>query len=218
MSPDPSDPAPGNGLAPGEVPATVEFAVTYDYRCPFARIAHHQVLDALTTGPGWTVRFLPFSLGQAHVDPGGTDVWDEPTRDRGLLALQVSVAVRDGQPDRFRAVHRDLFDLRHVEGRHLVEANLVEVLRRHDVDHRRVLDEIATGAPLATVRADHEAAVGGSGAWGVPTFVVGERAAFVRLTEPADDPPAARRAIERIVGTIGGWPELNELKHTTIDR
>ena len=71
------------------------FAVTWDYRCPFARNAHEHVLDALADGADWDVTFLPFSLGQVHVEEGQPDVWDNPDADSGLLALQMGVAVRD---------------------------------------------------------------------------------------------------------------------------
>src|SRR5687767_5269540 len=95
-----------------------DFAITFDYRCPFARNAAEHVLAALDDGAPWNVHFVPFSLGQAHVEEGGTDVWDRPDDDSGLLALQVGVAVRDAvEPATFRAVHRDLFALRHDHGR-----------------------------------------------------------------------------------------------------
>jgi hypothetical protein len=54
--------------------------------------------------------------------------------------------------------------------------------------------------------------------WGVPTFIVGGRAAFVRLEEPPADAAAARAAVERIIDLVVGWPELNELKHTSRSR
>jgi len=84
------------------------FAVTWDYRCPFARNAHEQVLTALEAGADWDVRFVPFSLGQVHVGEGETDVWDEPAKDTGIVALQAGVFVRDRVPEKFYAVHRDL--------------------------------------------------------------------------------------------------------------
>ena len=57
--------------------------------------------------PGWPTaptgtRFVPFSLSQAHVEPGEADVRDEPERDSGLLALQVGVVVRDWFPSSSR--------------------------------------------------------------------------------------------------------------------
>ena len=196
----------------------MEFAVTYDYRCPFAHVAHDHVLDALTTDPGWRVHFVPFSQSQSHVADGEPDVWDHPERDSGLLALQVSVAVRDTDPMAFRRLHRALFDLRHVEGRRYGEAELREVLDRQGLDADAVLADVAGGAPLEVVRKEHEAVVAAADVWGVPTFLVGGRAAFIRLMSPAEDAAAARRAVERILDLVAGWPELNELKHTTLER
>src|SRR5215813_9086562 len=95
---------------------TRAFEITYDYRCPFARNAHEHVLDALEAGADWEVTFVPFSLGQVHVAEGQPDVWDDPEADTGLLALQAGTVVRDKFPDRFLAVHRALFALRHDEG------------------------------------------------------------------------------------------------------
>ena len=56
--------------------------------------------------------------------------------------------------------------------------------------------------------------------WGVPTFVSGSRAAFVRLMNRPDaaDPAASTALIERVVHAVGEWAEVNELKHTTLDR
>ena len=39
-----------------------QFAITFDYLCPFARIANEVVVDALSDGLDWDVEFLPFSL------------------------------------------------------------------------------------------------------------------------------------------------------------
>ena len=51
-----------------------------------------------------------------------------------------------------------------------------------------VFDEIDGGGPLDVVRKEHEAAVAESNVWGVPTFVQGDRAVFVRLmNSPTDD-------------------------------
>ena len=54
-------------------------------------------------------------------------------------------------------------------------------------------------------------------AFGIPTLIVGDRAAFVRLMHgPSGDPPAARRTVEKLLDLVLEWPELNEFKHTTI--
>ncbi len=78
---------------------TRTFSVSFDYRCPWARIVHEHVLEGLRAGAEWDVTFIPFSLAQAHVEEGQTPVWARPDEDSGLLALQVSLAVRDTQPD-----------------------------------------------------------------------------------------------------------------------
>jgi protein-disulfide isomerase-like protein with CxxC motif len=201
---------------------SVEFGLTWDYRCPFARNMHEHVLTGLAAGADWRVNFVPFSLGQAHVGEGDTDVWDEPSKDRGILALQAGVVVRDQFPDAFPGVHRALFAARHDEGKHLEDEAVVRaVLDAHDVDTDAVFATIADGTALKRVRAEHEAAVGDDGVWGVPTFLAGGQAVFVRLMTRSPlgaDPKESIRAIERILDLVTGWPDLNEFKHTTLPR
>ena len=198
---------------------TLAFAVTWDYRCPFARNAHEHVLDGLAAGADWDVTFVPFSLGQVHVEDGEPDVWDNPDADSGLLGLQVGVVVRDTFPDRFLDVHRALFALRHEQAGSLRdEQALRNVLKALDVDADVVFAEIATGQPLATIKAEHTAYAASHDVWGVPTFIVDDQAAFVRfMHRPAGDGEVARRTIERAVDLLG-WPDLNEFKHTSIPR
>jgi len=88
---------------------SIAFAVTWDYRCPFARNAHEHLLAGLAAGADWQVRYLPFSLGQAHVEEGQPSVWEKPEQDSGILALQAGVVVRDEYQQQFPAVHRALF-------------------------------------------------------------------------------------------------------------
>ena len=198
-----------------------EFGITFDYRCPFARNAAEHVLTALEHGASWNVRFIPFSLGQAHVEDGETDIWDRPGDDSGLLALQVGVAVRDSvDPATFRAVHRALFALRHDRGQSLKDrALLTEVLVEHGVDAGAVFEAVDDGRALKTVRAEHEAAVRDHDVWGVPTFIVGDEAAFVRLMDrPGGDAELAERSIARVLTLLADAPTLNEFKHTSIPR
>ena len=54
------------------MPSLPPFAVTYDYRCPWARNMHEQLIAGLRGGADWDVTFQPFSLNQAHVEEGGT--------------------------------------------------------------------------------------------------------------------------------------------------
>ena len=195
------------------------FALTFDYRCPYARIAHDHVVTGLQAGADWDVRFLPFSLGQTHVEEGDPDVWDRPEADSGLLALQIGVAVRDNWPDAFLAVHDALFEYRHGQGGNLRDREaLGEVLRANGVDPDAVFAEVDSGRPLATIKAEHTAFVASHNVWGVPTFVIDEKAVFVRLLDgSAGDATLATRTVDRILDQVE-WPILNELKHTSIPR
>ncbi|MCL9762851.1 DsbA family protein [Frankia sp. AiPa1] len=198
------------------------FAVTWDYRCPFARNAHEHVLTGLAAGADWNVEFLPFSLGQAHVEEGQPSVWEKPEQDTGILALQAGVVVRDEYPDLFPAAHRALFAVRHDEGRHLEDRDvLAAALTGAGVPADDVLARIDDGSVLGKVRAEHERYVQSHSVWGVPTFIAGEQAVFVRLMNraPLGAPAAVSiRAVERVVDLLTGWPELNEFKHTSIPR
>jgi hypothetical protein len=196
------------------------FSVTYDYRCPFARIAHLHVIEALEAGADWDVTFVPFSLKQMHVAEGDPSVFDDPTSDTGLMVLQASVVVRDRFPDAFLATHRALFDLRHVESQDLRDPEIIgKALRGVGVDPDEVFAAIDEGWPLEAVRKDHESAADQHHVWGVPTFIVGDDAVFVRLMEAPDgDAALAVGSIERVLDLLTGWPQLNEFKHTRIRR
>jgi 2-hydroxychromene-2-carboxylate isomerase len=201
---------------------STDFAVTWDYRCPFARNAHEHVLTALAGGADWQVRYLPFSLGQVHVEEGEPSVWEKPAQDTGIVALQAGVVVRDEFADRFPAVHRALFAARHDEALQLDDRAVVaRVLEEHDVPADEVFARIDSGEALERVRAEHEGFAASHTVWGVPTFIAGDQAVFVRLMDRAPagaDPAASVRAVERVVDLLTGWPELNEFKHTSLPR
>jgi DSBA-like thioredoxin domain len=196
------------------------FSITWDYRCPFARNLHDQVVEGLLDGAPWEVTFVPFSLGQVHVVEGQPDVWDEPERDSGLLALRAGVVVRDRFPERFPQVHRALFDARHVHGRKIADRDVVtDVLNDGGVDAAVVLAEVDGGGPLDVVRKEHEAAAADFEVWGVPTIIAGDGASFVRVMNDAQgDPARSRSTVERLVALLVGWPDLNEFKHTSLGR
>jgi protein-disulfide isomerase-like protein with CxxC motif len=199
---------------------TASFAVSWDYRCPFARNAHEHLVDGLRAGADWDVTFVPFSLNQVHVEEGGLDVWDDPSKADALLAMQVGIVVRDRFPDRFLDVHAALFRARHDEGRDIrEEAALREILAEQGVDADGVFAEIADGWPLEQFRKEHESAATNHKVWGVPTFIQGDNSVFVRLmTRPKGDGALATKTIERVIDLLGGFPELNEFKHTSISR
>jgi hypothetical protein len=201
---------------------TLRFAVTWDYRCPFARNAHEHLVEALAAGAPWEVRFVPFSLNQAHVEEGGADVWDDPAQAANLLANQVGIVLRDNFPEDFLKGHNALFAARHDQGRDLRDPDeLKAVLTDVGIDAERVFKEIEDGWPLETFRKEHEWSVDQHHVFGVPTFIPesDDRAVFVRvMNRPRGDAALATSTIERLMGLVTGWPELNEFKATSIAR
>jgi len=197
---------------------TTPLAVTWDYRCPFARNAHEHLVVAMEAGAPFDVRFVPFSLNQAHVEEGGEPVWDDPERQRDHLAGEVGIVVRDRFPDQFLSVHLALFSLRHDEGGDLRDQDaLAAVLAREGVDPGQVFSEITSGWPLDEYRKSHEAAVVNHDVFGVPTFILGDEAVFVRImTRPAGDGALATATIERVVDLLENHVDLNEFKRTSI--
>ena len=197
----------------------LSFAVTWDYRCPFARIAHRYITDSLLDGADWQVQFVPFCLGQVHVEPGEPDIWDRPDDDSGLVAMQYAIAVRELQPDKFVAFHHRLFEGRHQSGMALDRADIIEELATDcGLDTPTLSDFVATGTPLAIIREEHTNAERSLDVWGVPTFMSETHAVFVRLMDLPESPGMARQKIEKIVEMLTEWPSLNEYKHTRLMR
>jgi DSBA-like thioredoxin domain len=196
------------------------FAVTWDYRCPFARNAHEHLIAGLADGADWDVTFLPFTLSQGHVPEGGTPVWDDPGKLPDLLALAAGVVVRDEYPEQFGAVHQALFSARHDEGLDIREATVVAgILDGAGVPGDKVLAEVEDGGPIDEIERAYLQAVKDWSVFGVPTFVVDDRAVFVRLmSRPEGDAALARHTIEGIVQLMDQQPDLNEFKYTTLDR
>lgn len=194
------------------------FSVTWDYLCPFARNAHEHLVAALEGGAPWEVSFSPFSLMQAHVEEGTVPVWDQPDKARGVLALEAGIVVRDRFADRFLTTHQALFAARHDEGREIADSSVVrDVLDSSGVPADKVFEEIDDGWPLEALRRAHESSVADHEVFGVPTFIVGDQAAFIRImTRPRGDAGLARSTVERLVRLVADHPEINELKHTTI--
>jgi hypothetical protein len=197
-----------------------KFSVTWDYRCPFARNGHEHVLEGLEAGADWQVTFVPFFLNQAHVHEGGTPSWEDPAHQPDLLSLSAGVVVRDRFPDQFAAAHRALFAARHDAGGDLRDPAVVgAALSSAGLDADAVLAEVEAGWPAKVAREEHERAVEELAVFGVPTFVVGDRAVFVRLmNRPDGDGALARRTVDRVLELLTGHPELNEFKHTRVAR
>jgi hypothetical protein len=194
---------------------TRTFAVTFDYRCPFARNAHEAVVSGLREGRDWDVRFLPFSLDQAHVEDGASPVWERRADERGtgVLALQWGIAVRDRFPDQFFDFHVELFAARHDHAQKLGHEDVIRaVAQKVGLDVEAVAAEVDRGRALETLAEEHTEAVKNWNVFGVPTFIEGDTAVFIRFMERdrADD---VDRALELLP-----WTRLNEYKHTSIPR
>lgn len=194
-------------------------AVTFDYRCPFARNAHEAVVAAIRAGAGTSTaidyRFVPFSLDQAHIEEGEPPIWDRPNGERGtgVLALEWGIAVRDNFPDRFFDFHLAAFAARHDHGLQIKdEAVLRDVATAAGLDPDAVAGEVAGGRPRKTLATEHTEAVEQWSVFGVPTFIEGDEAVFIRFLERGrvDD---LERALDLLPFT-----RLNEFKRTRIPK
>ena len=195
---------------------TRSFAITFDYLCPFARIGNEAVVEGLDGGAEWDVRFVPFSLAQAHVEEAEPDVWDrEPGTGgtRGVVALQWGIAVRDAFPEKFPVFHVELFDRRHSGAADVDDVAVLRgVAEAAGVDANAVAAFVASGAPMKTLAVEHQEVVDRWAVFGVPTFIDGDEAVFVRLMQ--------RHHVADVDAVLDmlAWTRLNEFKRTTIPR
>jgi len=192
-------------------------AVTFDYRCPFARNAHEAVVEAerahVLRDVAW--HYHAFSLDQAHFGEGDVAVWDREPGDwgTGVLALLYGLAVRDAFPDRFLDAHLALFAARHDQGLRLDDEEVLrDTVSSVGLDPGAVTDEVWSGRPLKALAAEHSQAVDDWDVFGVPTFVEHDEAVFIRFMERGriDD-------LERAIGLLD-WVRLNEFKRTRLPR
>jgi predicted DsbA family dithiol-disulfide isomerase len=195
---------------------TRSFAITFDYLCPFARIANETVVAALDAGLDWEVEFRPFSLSQTKVEEGGVAAWERPLGaegTRGVLALAWGIAVRDEFPDHFRGFHVALYDARFADTRDIEdEAVLRDVASAVGLDADAVAAHVGTGIPIDTLAREHAELVKRWAVFGVPTFISGDEAVFVRLMERD-----RRDDVERVLDMLE-WTDLNEFKRTRVPR
>jgi protein-disulfide isomerase-like protein with CxxC motif len=147
-------------------------------------------------------------------------VWDDPAKAKDLLALAAGEVARDQYPDHFLEAHLALFKARHDDGLDLRVPEVVAgVLDSTGLPGEKVLAEVESGAPVQEIRRAHEEAVSRWKVFGVPTFVLDDRAVFVRLmSRPEGDAALARRTIEGVLSLLDSMPDLNEFKYTTLDR
>jgi hypothetical protein len=197
---------------------TTDFSINFDYRCPFARNANEHVIEALRAGAPWNVEFTTFSQSQGVDENDLPPVWTDPSKFRELIAVAAGIVVRDKFPDQFYDTHLSLFALRHDDGEDLRDEVVIRKgLIRGGVDPDLVWNEIEDGWPIETFRAEHEMAVTRHRVFGVPTFIVGDQAVFIRLmNRPDGDATLARATVERVLDLMREHPEINEYKHTTL--
>jgi predicted DsbA family dithiol-disulfide isomerase len=196
------------------------FSVTWDYLCPFARNVHEHLASALRAGVDWDVHFRYFSLAQAHVPDGGAPVWDEPLAKPGVLAALAALVVRERDPGHFLDAHMALYTARHDHALDLRERQVVVgALDAAGLDGAGIVDEAASGWVVERARAEHEESVQKWDVFGVPTFISGNKAVFVRLmNRPEGDAKVAETSIERVLDILDNFTELNEYKFTKIPR
>lgn len=197
---------------------TTSFTVSWDYLCPFARNAHEHLLAGLEAGAEWDVTFQAFSLGEAHVEEGQPSIFGLEDGRRWLYALAAGIVVRDHFPEAFRAFHGAMFAARHDQGRDIREESVVrEVLTEQGLDADTVMSKFDDA--VATIRDEHSNSVAKHSMFGVPTFVVGDRAVFVRLMDrPGSDSKKGIESIEGVLRIAEEMPALNEYKFTKIPR
>ncbi len=195
---------------------THQFTLTYDYLCPFARIANETVVEAMADGADYDVTFSAFSLSQSHVEEGDTDVWDRRAGEpgtRGVVALQWSMAVRRTAPDSFPAFHLGLFAARHDDADDIDDAAVLRrVVTDAGVDADEIAALVATGTPMKELAEEHTNSVETWEVFGVPTFIAGDEAVFVRFMERH-----AREDVDRVLDMLDGT-HVNEFKRTRIPR
>jgi hypothetical protein len=193
-----------------------QFAVTWDYRCPFARNAHEALVKGLKEGRDWDVRFSPFSLDQVHVEEGETPVWERDLEEAGVggvRALLWGIAVRDVFPEQFLDFHAAVFRARHDEGQKIAEEPVLRrVAESVGLDADAVAGEVGSGRPAKSLEAEHTEAVDRYAVFGVPTVIEGDEAVFVRIMERGNVDDWAQ-ALDLV-----GSTRLNEFKRTKIPR
>jgi len=193
------------------------FEISFDYRCPFAKNIHLHVISALRSGAQFDVTFAPWTLSQGHRVEGSPDVWDNPDYDADLLALAAAVSVRDRQPEFFLDAHEQLFRARHERAVRLVTIEeITSVLEPLGVDMEAVRADLATRRPHEVIARSHDRFARFE-SFGVPTFIVGEDATFVRYMQPpTEDVQASVELVNSLVTMMATQPELNEFKHTQL--
>jgi hypothetical protein len=181
---------------------------------------HEHLITAIEDGADYEVDFVPFSLNQVHIEEGQPDVWSDPARYDELLAVMTGMTVQRFFPDRFNGIHLALFAARHDRALDISDWSvLASILESHGVTPEKVRQLIESEGILTEFKRLHLASVEKYHLFGVPTFIVNQEAAFVRVMHrPDGDAKVARATIDRVLDTMVNYPEFNEFKYTSIPR
>src|SRR5665213_3137163 len=167
----------------------MQFDLSFDYRCPFAKNIHLHVVTALRAGADFDINFAPWSLSQGSRSDGAPDVWNDPAYDGDLLSLATGISVRDQQSEYFLNAHEALFRARHDRAIRLVTHDEISnVLAPLGVDMAQVAADVASRRPHDVIAASHKE-FDRFDAFGVPTFVVSVFAGVILVKVPAVNVP-----------------------------
>ena len=192
-------------------------AVTFDYRCPFAYNGNAAVVAALRAGSDIEFRFTAV-LARPGAHRGGRAAGvgararrsGAPACSRCCTASPCATRSPSSSSTRTSRCSRP----RHDKG---LKLGHEDVLRDAVADGRastptRSPRRSRSGRPLKTLAAEHTEAVDKWAVFGVPTYIEGDEAVFVRFMERGrvDD-------LERMLDLLQ-WTRLNEFKRTRIAR
>ena len=173
--------------APSGGPVTRQFAVSFDYRCPFARNGHEAVVAGTARGPrlgrplpAVLARPGPRRRGRDRRCGNATPTCGAPACSRCCGAspcvTRSPTSSSTGTSPRSRpATTRAPRSPRTRCSR--------EIATSVGLDADAVAAEVASGRPLKVLAEEHTEADKRWNVFGVPTFIVGERAAFVRFMD-----------------------------------
>jgi hypothetical protein len=173
------------------------------------------VIAAVRGGADLDIRYLAFSLDQVHVEEGEPPVWERKPGEwgSGVLALLYGIACRDKFPESFADAHLALFAARHDHGHKLGHEDVLrDAVASVGLDPGLVAEEAWSGRPLKALADEHTEAVEKWAVFGVPTYIEGDQAAFVRCMERG-----RVEDLEKVLDLLS-WSSLNEFKRPSIPR
>jgi hypothetical protein len=171
------------------------------------------VIAAVRGGSEIDARYVAFSLDQVHVPEGEPAMWERDPSEwgSGVLALLYGIAARDHFPDQFLDAHLELFAARHVHRGKLDEEDVLrDAVARAGLDPDAVAAVAHAPETLKTLAAEHTEMVDDYEVFGVPTFLEGDQAVFVRFMDRGNPDD-----VERMLDLLA-WTSLNEFKRTKI--